>query len=97
MLLAAASAVLRQFDIPRRTMVVLQGESLLNDAVALLLFGIATTAAVQTGGAWTHAVPTLIFAVPAGALDCRPGASSAAWMAMPCIEPCRSAPKCWPS
>lgn len=65
---AAASAILRQFDIPRRTMVVLQGESLLNDAVALLLFGIATTAAMQTGNAWTHAVPTLIVAVPAGAL-----------------------------
>src|ERR1700685_1515149 len=41
---AAASAVLREFSLPRRTMAVLQGESLLNDAVALLAFGLAVTA-----------------------------------------------------
>ena len=31
---AAAAAVLREFNLPRRTVAVLQGESLLNDAVA---------------------------------------------------------------
>src|SRR5277367_3471949 len=49
---AAAAALLREFNLPRRTMAVLQGESLLNDAVALLAFGLALTAAVATGKEW---------------------------------------------
>jgi Na+/H+ antiporter len=65
---AAASAVLREFDLPRRTMGVLQGESLLNDAVALLLFGIAVSAAAAPGDPWGHLVPRLLVAVPGGAL-----------------------------
>lgn len=65
---AAASAVLKQFDLPRRTMVVLQGESLLNDAVALLIFGaaVASVGAVDSGGG--HVIPLLVVAVPGGAL-----------------------------
>ena len=46
---AAAAAVLREFNLPRRTVAVLQGESLLNDAVALLVFGLAVSAAVSPG------------------------------------------------
>jgi Na+/H+ antiporter len=65
---AAASAMLREFDLPRRMMGVLQGESLLNDAVALLVFGIAVTAAAAPGDPWAHVVPRLAIAVPAGAL-----------------------------
>jgi len=65
---AAASAVLREFDLPRRMMGVLQGESLLNDAVALLLFGIAVSAAAAPGDPWGHVVPRLLVAVPGGAL-----------------------------
>lgn len=66
---AAAAAVLRQFKLPRRTMVVLQGESLLNDAVALLIFGIAVAAASQNSAqGWGSAVPLLLLAVPGGAL-----------------------------
>jgi CPA1 family monovalent cation:H+ antiporter len=65
---AAASAVLREFDLPRRTVGVLQGESLLNDAVALLLFGIAVSAAQAPGDPWGHLVPRLLVAVPGGAL-----------------------------
>ena len=38
---AAATAVLTSVSMPRRTVAVLQGESLLNDASALLLFGTA--------------------------------------------------------
>jgi CPA1 family monovalent cation:H+ antiporter len=64
---AAAAAVLREFKLPRRTLAVLQGESLLNDAVALLAFGLAVSAAVSPDGAW-HTVPRLAFAVPGGAL-----------------------------
>jgi NhaP-type Na+/H+ or K+/H+ antiporter len=57
---AAAAAVLREFNLPRRTLAVLQGESLLNDAVALLVFGLAVTAAVSA--------PRLLIAVPGGAV-----------------------------
>ena len=42
---AAAAAVLRQFRPPRRIMAVLQGESLLNDATALLIYRMAVVAA----------------------------------------------------
>src|ERR1700677_4634642 len=65
---AAAAAVLREFNLPRRTMAVLQGESLLNDAVALLVFGLAVSAAVSPGGAWNALLPRLLIAVPGGAL-----------------------------
>src|SRR6201996_8332377 len=61
---AAASAVLRQFSLPRRTLGVLQGERLLNDAVALLLFGLAVTAAVAPDGAWRSLAPRFLIAVP---------------------------------
>lgn len=65
---AAASAVLRQFSLPRRTLAVLQGESLLNDAVALLVFGLAVSAAMAPGSAWHSLLPRLLVAVPGGAL-----------------------------
>jgi CPA1 family monovalent cation:H+ antiporter len=65
---AAASAVLREFSLPRRTLAVLQGESLLNDAVALLLFGLALTAAVAPHGTWRSLAPRLLIAVPGGAV-----------------------------
>lgn len=51
---AASNAVLGQVGLPRRSLLILQGESLLNDAVALLLFGAAVAAAQHTapeGGA----------------------------------------------
>ncbi|MDB5998574.1 MAG: sodium/hydrogen exchanger, partial [Rhizobacter sp.] len=64
----AAAAVMQQFRLPRRTMTVLNGESLLNDAVALLVFG-AAVSAVATPGVWlTQSAPMLLIAVPAGAL-----------------------------
>jgi Na+/H+ antiporter len=75
---AAASAVLREFDLPRRTMGVLQGESLLNDAVALLLFGVAVSAAAAPGDPWGHLVPRLLVAVPGGALF----GAACGWFAM---------------
>ena len=63
---AAAAAVLREFNLPRRTMAVLQGESLLNDAVALLAFGFAVTAATAVGGVTAALLPRLLIAVPGG-------------------------------
>jgi len=65
---AAAAAVLREFNLPRRTLAVLQGESLLNDAVALLAFGFAVSAAVSPGYASSALLPRLLIAVPGGAL-----------------------------
>jgi Na+/H+ antiporter len=65
---AAAAAVLQEFKLPRRTMSVLQGESLLNDATALLVFGAAVGAAVSPESSWSMSLPRLLIAVPGGAL-----------------------------
>lgn len=64
---AASAAVLNQFKLPRRMMVVLQGESLLNDAVALLIFSAALSHSVSGVGAIGHG-STLLLAlqVPLG-------------------------------
>lgn len=62
---AAAAAILGQFALPRRTISVLRGESLLNDATALLLF----VAAVAVAGTAQHGAALalrLVLAVPGG-------------------------------
>ncbi|WP_431103011.1 cation:proton antiporter [Roseateles noduli] len=63
---AAATAVLRQFNLPRRTIVVLQGESLFNDAIALLIFGLAIAMWASPETLFTRSLPQLLVAVPAG-------------------------------
>ncbi len=56
---AAATAVLRQLRPPRRVMVILEGESLFNDASALLIYRLAVAAVVTgTFSGWS-AVPML--------------------------------------
>ena len=50
---AAATAVLRQVRLPHRLIVILEGESLLNDASALLVYRVAVVAAVGGTTAWT--------------------------------------------
>ncbi|HEY2671253.1 MAG TPA: Na+/H+ antiporter [Rugosimonospora sp.] len=45
----SASAIARRVGLPRRQVAILEGESLINDATALLIFGVAISAA--TGGA----------------------------------------------
>ncbi len=45
---AAASAILRHLRIPHRMVVILEGESLLNDATALLVYRLAVSAATGT-------------------------------------------------
>ncbi len=62
---AAADAVLSRLSLPRRTMAVLKGESLLNDAVALLIFGTAVSAVMHPGGFGTS-LPHLLIAAPGG-------------------------------
>jgi CPA1 family monovalent cation:H+ antiporter len=62
---AAAAAVLHRFDLPKRTVAILKGEGLLNDAAALLIFGVAVTTIMQPesiGGA----VARFALAVPGG-------------------------------
>nr|WP_246702611.1 cation:proton antiporter [Starkeya sp. ORNL1] len=63
---AAATAMLGRFSLPRRTVTVLKGESLLNDAVALLIF----TAAVGMASGPTEAglMRELALAAPGGVL-----------------------------
>ncbi len=65
---AAASAVLNQFKLPRRMISILQGESLLNDAVALLIFSTAVFATTSAHLSMINRIPIVILAVPGGAL-----------------------------
>jgi Na+/H+ antiporter len=72
---AAATAVLRQVNLPHRIMKVLEGESLLNDASALLIYRIAVSAeAAQhlSWGAFSSSVAlVLVGSVVAGYLFAR--------------------------
>src|SRR6266850_2113308 len=60
---AAATAVLRQLRPPHRILTILQGESLLNDASALLIFRLAVGAVAANGFAIGAVAPTFLFAV----------------------------------
>ena len=64
---AAAAAILNRPSLPRSTATVLKGESLLNDAVALFIFGVALRM-TQTGDSILHELPRLAFAIPGGLL-----------------------------
>ncbi len=57
---AAAGAVLKQVRLPHRLVVILEGESLLNDASALLIYRFAVGAAA--GGITVWALPVLALA-----------------------------------
>ena len=61
---AAATAVLRQVRLPHRLLVILEGESLLNDASALLIYRVAIVAAAGGLSAW--AVPLQVLAAVGG-------------------------------
>jgi len=63
---AAATAMLSRLpSLPRSTVEVLKGESLLNDAVALLIFA-AAVGAVSKGFSFASAIPMYALAVPGG-------------------------------
>jgi CPA1 family monovalent cation:H+ antiporter len=64
---AAATAVLRQLRPPHRLLVILEGESLFNDASALLIYRLAVGAAVGGAVIGAQVVPTLLV-VSAGSL-----------------------------
>src|SRR5262245_13354823 len=60
---AAAIAVLRQLRPPHRILTILSGESLLNDATALLIYRLAVGAVVAGGFSIGAVAPTFLFAV----------------------------------
>jgi CPA1 family monovalent cation:H+ antiporter len=68
---AAATAVLRQLRPPHRILTILEGESLLNDASALLIFRLAIGAVAAAGFSFASVAPTFLFAV-AGSLVAGP-------------------------
>src|SRR6187399_3789118 len=57
---AAATAVLKQLRLPHRLLVILEGESLFNDASALLIYRFAVAAAITGTFSGWMAVPTLV-------------------------------------
>ena len=60
---AAATAVLRQLRPPHRILTILEGESLLNDASALLIYRLAIGAAATGGFSLAAVAPTFLLAV----------------------------------
>jgi monovalent cation/hydrogen antiporter len=64
---AAAVAILRQVNLPYRILKILEGESLLNDASALLIYRIAVRVALLQQATWSHLAPTIMLAL-AGSL-----------------------------
>jgi CPA1 family monovalent cation:H+ antiporter len=57
---AAATAVLKQLRLPHRLLVILEGESLFNDASALLIYRVAVAAAVTGTFSGWMALPLLV-------------------------------------
>src|SRR4029077_16379937 len=60
---AAATAVLRQLRLPHRILTILEGESLLNDASALLIYRVAVGAVAANGFSVGAVAPAFLFAV----------------------------------
>jgi CPA1 family monovalent cation:H+ antiporter len=60
---AAATAVLRQLRLPHRLRTILEGESLLNDASALLIYRVAVGAVAANRFSVGAVAPTFLFAV----------------------------------
>ncbi|HZQ33002.1 MAG TPA: cation:proton antiporter, partial [Mycobacterium sp.] len=64
----SATAVGRRLGLPRRTMTLLGGESLLNDATALTAYKVSLAAAIGTSFTWTHGLTTFALAAAGGAV-----------------------------
>jgi len=65
---SAATAVLRRLRPPHRLMVILEGESLFNDASALLVYRVAVTAAMTGIGAGWKIVPIFLLTCGGGVI-----------------------------
>src|SRR6202158_4232715 len=79
---AAATAVLRQLRPPHRILTILEGESLLNDASALLIYRLAVGAVAANGFSITTVAPTFLLAV-AGSLVAGPALG---WLTLRLLE-----------
>src|ERR1700682_125067 len=64
---AAATAILRQVNLPYRILKILEGERLLNDASALLIYRVAAGAAAVQHFKWSEFAPSIVLAL-AGSL-----------------------------
>jgi CPA1 family monovalent cation:H+ antiporter len=64
---AAATAILRQVNLPYRILKILEGESLLNDASALLVYRVAVGAVAVQHFRWSAFAPSIVLAL-AGSL-----------------------------
>ena len=78
----AATAVLRQLRPPHRILTILEGESLLNDASALLIFRLAVGAVAANGFSIAAVAPTFLLAV-AGSLVVGPALG---WLVLRLME-----------
>src|SRR5439155_12658849 len=85
---AAATAVLRQLRPPRRILTILEGESLLNDASALLIYRLAVGAVAANGFSIGAVAPTFLFAV-AGSVVAGP---ALAWLFLRLIDRVQDVP-----
>jgi CPA1 family monovalent cation:H+ antiporter len=85
---AAATAVLRPLRPPHRVLTILEGESLLNDASALLIYRLAVGAAAANSFSLRPVAPTFMLAV-AGSLVAGPALG---WLFMRFIERVRHVP-----
>lgn len=85
---AAATAVLRQLRPPHRILTILEGESLLNDASALLIYRLAVGAVAAQGFSVAAVAPTFLFAV-AGSLVAGP---TLGWLFMRLTDRVRDVP-----
>jgi Na+/H+ antiporter len=85
---AAAIAVLRQVRPPHRILTILEGESLLNDASALLIYRLAVGAATANAFSIRTVAPTFMLAV-AGSLVAGPALG---WLVVRLLERVRHVP-----
>jgi NhaP-type Na+/H+ or K+/H+ antiporter len=67
----AATVVLRQLRLPHRLLTIVEGESLLNDATALLIYRLAVVAVGANGFSIAEVAPTFLLAI-AGSLIAGP-------------------------
>ena len=84
----AATAVLRQLRPPQRLLTILEGESLLNDASALLIYRLAIGAVAMDGFSFSTVAPTFLLGV-AGSLVAGP---SLAWLMLRLMDRVRHVP-----
>ena len=84
----AATAVLRPLRPPHRILTILEGESLLNDASALLIYRLAVGAVAVGGFSLTAVAPTFLFAV-VGSLVAGPALG---WLTLQILDRVRHVP-----